>query len=535
MRNPTYLHTTLLVLILALGVFVRVSHFPHVPPGLNQDEAASAYEAYSLAETGCDKWGNPWPAYFPAWGSGQNVLLAYLTVPVIKLLGLNLVSARLVMLLTGLLTLPLFYYCLRPVGRYPALLGLLLLAVAPWHFMLSRWALESNLLPFWMLLGCTTLSTALITQQRRWIILSLVPFALSLYAYGTTMVVLPVLLAVVALLHLGQLRAHWRSWLLATGLFLLVGTPFFLFFCENYVAKRNFAWTDSLFFSTPLLTTTRINQVASDSWSKTVAYNWDFLLLSFDDGTSYNLLPGFKLLLSITLPFTLIGLLIIGWKLVQRRGQFVRSPAHIVLATFAAWWLASLTLFFSFDLNINRFNHIYLPCLALAAWAIATTIDSFKPEVPTRVLRLGALAWLLLEGGQAISAYFGDYPTGRIKADFNDGLGEAFGQLAGVWGYDQVRVTELIPFPYVYTAFFLRYPPAQFQRDAKRIIRENGTYHVQRLGHYIFSSTELRPGQPYAYLSRKNEFPDTNEQHRQVIFTNDAWEVGVMQIGPASN
>ena len=56
----------LVLAVLGLGIFVRVWHFPHVPPSLNQDEAASAYEAYSLAETGCDKWGNHWPAYLPA-------------------------------------------------------------------------------------------------------------------------------------------------------------------------------------------------------------------------------------------------------------------------------------------------------------------------------------------------------------------------------------------------------------------------------------------------------------------------------------
>ena len=71
----------LVLAVLALGVVVRVWHFPSVPPGLNQDEAASAYEAYSLAETGCDKWGNHLPIYFPAWGSGQNEL------PILLVLG----------------------------------------------------------------------------------------------------------------------------------------------------------------------------------------------------------------------------------------------------------------------------------------------------------------------------------------------------------------------------------------------------------------------------------------------------------------
>ncbi|MFD1875349.1 hypothetical protein [Hymenobacter bucti] len=91
---------SLVLAVLGLGVAMRVGHFPSVPPGLNPDEAANAY---SLAETGANRWGNYLPAYFPVWGSGQNVLLAYLTVPVVKALGLNLWLVRLVPLLLGLL------------------------------------------------------------------------------------------------------------------------------------------------------------------------------------------------------------------------------------------------------------------------------------------------------------------------------------------------------------------------------------------------------------------------------------------------
>ncbi|RZK51036.1 MAG: phospholipid carrier-dependent glycosyltransferase, partial [Hymenobacter sp.] len=175
-RQPLY-YSLLVGLVVIIGVVVRVVKFPSIPPGLNQDEASSAYEAYALALTGCDRWGNHLPAYFPGLGSGQNVLLSYLMVPVVKTLGLNLVATRLVPLVLGLLSLPLFFGFLRPLGRRPALLGLLLLAIAPWHFMLSRWALESNILVFWMLLGCFVLARAISTQRRRWIVPALLPFA----------------------------------------------------------------------------------------------------------------------------------------------------------------------------------------------------------------------------------------------------------------------------------------------------------------------------------------------------------------------
>jgi hypothetical protein len=82
--------------------------------------------------------------------------------------------------------------------------------------------------------------------------------------------------------------------------------------------------------------------------------------------------------------------------------------------------------------------------------------------------------------------------------------------------------------PYVYTLFYLRYPPAQFQREAKFSI-ENGTYKVKRFGKYVFFEDELSSNHAYGYLSRKDEFQDNADRHRNVLFTNDAWEVGIMQ------
>ena len=527
--STTYYQLALLLLVLALGTVARVAHFPAIPPGFNQDEAASAYEAFSLAATGLDRWGNPWPAYFPSWGSGQSILLAYLTVPVVKVFGLSIATARAVMLVLSLLTLPLLTYCLRPLGRYPALLGTLLLAVAPWHFMLSRWGLDCNLAPFFMLLGCTTLSRALLVQQRRWIIPSLVPFGLCMYAYGTTVLVLPLFFGLaLLLLGLRPLRAHAGSWLLAMGLFLLISTPFLLFFTENYILGRNLAWTDSLFFSTIVLPVTRASQVASASWALTMKGNWRFLVENFDDGSSYNVLPGFKLLLSATIPFTLVALLIGGWKLIKQRARPVLSPTTIVLSLFVAWGLASLSLFFSFDLNVNRFNHAFLPCIVLATWAISRTIDSFGPEVPRQALRAGALAWLLLEGSLAIDTYLTEYPKSAIKNDFNAGLGEAFEAVSGLWGIDQVRITTNMPLPYLYTLFYLHYPPADFQREMQAKTTDD-RYQVKRFGRYIFADSELTPKQAYGYLSRRNEYADTDQQHREVFFTNDDWEVGIIK------
>ena len=60
------------ILLLLFGIIVRCYKFGAIPGGLNQDEAFSAYEAYSLLHYGMDSSGYAFPVYFNAWGSGMR-------------------------------------------------------------------------------------------------------------------------------------------------------------------------------------------------------------------------------------------------------------------------------------------------------------------------------------------------------------------------------------------------------------------------------------------------------------------------------
>ncbi|AIZ63257.1 hypothetical protein PK28_05335 [Hymenobacter sp. DG25B] len=511
--------------MLGLGIGIRVIQFPDIPAGLNQDEAGSAYEAYSLAETGQDKWGNTLPAYFPSWGSGQNVLLAYLTVPVVKVFGLSIATARVVQLLFGILTLPLFFYCLRPLGRFPAYAGLLLLAVVPWHFMLSRWGLESNLLPFFMLLGCTVLSRALILGRRRWIVPALLPFALALYAYGTTVIVLPLFFALVLLLFFPRIRRNAWSWLWALGLFGIVASPFFIYFLENYLLGHNVAWAEDLFFSTPLFPGNRLGQVAGINRKYILWTNFQFLRSGFNDHTVYNLLPGFPLLLTFTWPVGVGALFIAAVQTVRKKGTL--TSADIVVRVLGAWAISALPFLFLFELNVNRFNHFFLPCIALSIWLISLVLMRVRSSWVRAAISSLVVIWIVVESSLAIRYYFSDYNRSAIRENFNAGLQEAFAAVARL-PVSQVRITQDMHQPYVYTLFYLQYPPAAFQKEVKMTI-ENGEYNVHQFGKYRFSDDYLDLNREYGYLSRKNEFPDTEKSRRQVYYANEFWEVGIIR------
>ena len=115
----------------------------------------TAVEALCLADNGTDQYGTSWPTYFEAWGYSQmSTLYSYLLIPFVKLFGLSKFTLRFPMLLMGLLTLPLMWDVARRIGgRGFALTALFLLALNPWHMVMSRWALEANMLPHVVLLA----------------------------------------------------------------------------------------------------------------------------------------------------------------------------------------------------------------------------------------------------------------------------------------------------------------------------------------------------------------------------------------------
>ena len=155
------------LIFIVLGTFFRFYRIGLLPNGLQQDEASIGYEAYCLANFGTDRNGYPFPVYPITWGSGGgSPLLIYLNVITTKLFGSNVFALRFVPAFLGSLTLVLFYLLLRKMwNERIALAGLAVLALTPWHIVLSRWSLDSNTMPFWLCLATLLFVMAVRSQK----------------------------------------------------------------------------------------------------------------------------------------------------------------------------------------------------------------------------------------------------------------------------------------------------------------------------------------------------------------------------------
>lgn len=179
-------------------------------PALNADEAAIGYNAYSLIETGTDEHGRPWPVHFQSFNDYKPGLYFYLVLPFVKLLGLNEWAVRLPGAILGVSTVLILYLLVKELfpklefqisnrqnrlaGRFKiADVSAFFLAISPWHIHFSRGGWEVNVATFLVTLGMLLFLKALKKPSLWAFAFSILSFTLSLYAYHSSRILVPLL------------------------------------------------------------------------------------------------------------------------------------------------------------------------------------------------------------------------------------------------------------------------------------------------------------------------------------------------------
>ncbi|MFG2917720.1 glycosyltransferase family 39 protein [Kitasatospora sp. NPDC048298] len=480
--------TIAITAITVIAAILRLWRFPDLPGGLNQDEASAGYETFSLLTHGTDRWGNPWPVYFPSWGSGQNVLLSYLSVPVVGLFGLSVLSVRLVPVLLGIGAVPLLYVALRRFADLPAaLVGAGLLAVTPWHVTASRWALESNILPFFLLAGVTTLGYAYTSSRPRTLIpFSLVLLALALYAYGVAIFVVPVIVGLYLCTRYRTVLKHPVPVGLSMLGFLVVGGPLLLFILVNNVLHRSPDFISSLPFSVPKFPSSRLDQITNGQ--DLAELNTHFVTSGFNDGYLWTVPNGFLALGVIGIPLAALGV---------HFAARTRSPETNL---FTFWLVGAVILLFVVPANGNRANALFIPLIALTAIGVSGLYRSMTDRKTGRAV----VAVIMATAVGYATLFFHDYTTRhpkQIARAFGEGFDDALKSADGARNPNEpVYVSERLPLNYMETLFFLKADPQDFQAnsDVKTV---DGVFQVRNYRHYYFFGNEPSLDSAPSYLA----------------------------------
>lgn len=155
MRKSIEKYTTTYFFIALVAIFLfgfssifRIFNLDRLPSGFFGDEAALVYNGWSLLETGRDEWGDFLPLTLRSFDDYKPAVYAYFTIPFILLFGLSYEAARFPAALAGALLPALVFLLLYDASsrkkQVVAFITGLVIAITPWHWEVSRTAIESG-------------------------------------------------------------------------------------------------------------------------------------------------------------------------------------------------------------------------------------------------------------------------------------------------------------------------------------------------------------------------------------------------------
>ncbi|HRN69580.1 MAG TPA: glycosyltransferase family 39 protein [Candidatus Woesebacteria bacterium] len=185
----------LLLLILGLALFLRVWRLDTIPVAISNDEVVRVYNAYSVWKTGGYTVDNRFlPLSTSPDGQDLSPVSFYLSAPISGIFGLNLFTARIGYSLMGVLSvLGIFLLGSHLFNRKIGLLSAFVLAVSPWHILVSRGAWDAGVAMCWYIFAVYFFIKYVGTNK---IFLAVIFFLLGLYSYHGTVLFFGLMLVV---------------------------------------------------------------------------------------------------------------------------------------------------------------------------------------------------------------------------------------------------------------------------------------------------------------------------------------------------
>ena len=233
-----------LIFILLVALVLRFYQLGTNPPSLTWDEVAWGYNAYSLGLDGRDEFGAILPySYLESFGDFKPPLYAYLGIIPVALFGLNEFATRFPSAFFGVLSVLVAYLLTKIIfhksqySNYYAWTTAALLAISPWHIMLSRAAFEANVASFLLISGVWLFLEAV--QGRKWLlVLSAVCFVASMYTFNSARIVAPILVIGLSIVYFKKLFIYKKILSSAIVVGLLLFLPLVPFLVSPQASLR---------------------------------------------------------------------------------------------------------------------------------------------------------------------------------------------------------------------------------------------------------------------------------------------------------
>ncbi len=478
----------LFILILFLAIFLRFYRLGSLMPSLNWDEISHGYNAYSLLKTGKDQWNQPFPVFnFRAYGDYPMAANLYLTLPFIKVFGLNNYSVRLPSAVLGSIFVVIIYLFVYKVTRNQ-LLSLVIMtasAIIPWTLFPSRAVFQSNLAQLFLLLSLLLL---IISRSKiRFFPFSILFLVVSSYCYHNTRFLSPFLI-VAYFTHYCYYHHHLQNFkkiLLTSSLILLLYLPnFFNIFQPESWARTQ--WVGVLgqnsiniinekrrLFNGPQFVSRIVYNKASFLGNVLVKnylsfFNPSYIFFRGSQNYQFNP-PQTPLIFSVFLPFFYIGIypLLKKYPFLFFMWMLTLLPAALTIGDYPS-------------IRMTIAVPFYLLSIALG---ISATIKVLKSSYPAYLF---IVIVSLIQLNFWWQRYSTDYATNYSQA-WQYGYQPAVDYIRAVYKkYDHVVFTKKYGEPHQFILFYWPWEPAIYQSSPVLWDFHSGWYWVNSFDKFTF-------------------------------------------------
>lgn len=505
----------ILVAILVLSAVLRLYRLSDFPAGLNADEAALGYNAYSLMTTGADEHGHSWPVNLESFGDFKPALYAYLLIPFIKVFGLTEFAVRLPSALAGILSVYLIYLITKEIFENLEIvnsfqisnyklkiedIAAFMLAISPWHLHFSRGAWEVNLASTFILIGLYNFLLYLKNKKFINFQLSTINFALSLYTYQSARIISPLLGIGLLILYFRQVIKQPRHLFIGFLTLTLTLTPLIISVVRSDAASR----FSGVGFTSDPGPVNRINELRGQHpggisavfskllHNKPVIYTIQFAknyLSHFDgnflfvngDTIARNKVPETGLLYLTDVLFIFAGIIY----LLRHPGQ---NTKIIWLWLFVAPIAASLTFQVPHALRAQMMVYPMIIISSAGVYILLKSVLNFK--YLSLICYLSFVICYSWQFTRYLHEYYVHYPQ-TYPAAWEYGFKDMVSYVNSVKDrYDKILITDFYDQPYILYLFYSQYPPQDFQNHHQLTVRDRYNFStVRNFDKFEFTST----------------------------------------------
>ncbi|PIR59063.1 MAG: hypothetical protein COU69_01590 [Candidatus Pacebacteria bacterium CG10_big_fil_rev_8_21_14_0_10_56_10] len=501
----------MLVLMVVLGAGLRFYRLGSLPLILNRDEAALAYNAVLLNQTGLDEWQRNWPLALESFGDFKLVGYPAVLAGVFGILEPSDWTVRLPSALAGISLIGLTYLLGRRLGLYwpYALLWSLTVAISPVFMFYSRIAFEANLALALMVASLVVFLWPSASTNKRHL---LDAAAAGLWLMAMLTYNAPLLLAPFLMLSLVLVRGarQFKAWLvpvvlltvLAGGVYgllrpvtaqkqavTLLGDEAVQLEWAEYrsgLAKPLRPWLgQKLVFVLPRLL------------NNTLGYVSPGFLVTNGGQHPWHSLPGRGHLYWPSYLLGLGGAAVAGWRLVSWRWTD-QSLGHKPSRAQLLWIVMTPAAILPGIITVDapHATRALLFFVLLAGWSayalqeLAGWLKQWRPQLPSaqldQLLVGGAVLVVLISSVEYLQSYFTRFETSHPPS-LQIGFDRHLRQVEQRYPDGPIAVVDSQGFQYILTAWYLRLPPDEFFATVvKQQPDQIGLRYGERLDRYHF-------------------------------------------------